>query len=61
MDAARFDLAEVCKERREELIRATDDPACTGQQLVVGKLGKFAETVRCRGEIRHRHDSHLTP
>jgi hypothetical protein len=28
MDAARFDLAEVREQARQELVRATDQPSC---------------------------------
>jgi hypothetical protein len=37
VDAASFDLAQVGKELREELIRATDEAARAGQQLRVGE------------------------
>jgi hypothetical protein len=31
MDPARFDLGEVREQARQQLIRATDEPACGGQ------------------------------
>jgi hypothetical protein len=31
VDAARFDLGEVCEQARQQLVRATDEPACGGQ------------------------------
>jgi hypothetical protein len=31
MDTARFDLREVLEQARQELVRATDEPACGGQ------------------------------
>jgi hypothetical protein len=38
MDAARFDLAQVRQQRGEQLVRATDQAPCGGEQVGVGEL-----------------------
>jgi hypothetical protein len=38
VDAARFDLTQVREQARQELVRATDEPSCDGEEFRVREL-----------------------